>query len=148
MNTFSKEQIQALIPHRDPFLWIDEVVEIAPERIVACKFIDPALDVFRGHYPGQPVLPGVLLCEAAMQAGAVLIAAQADGALPAGHVPVATRLNNVKFRQIVRPGDTLEIEVALTDRAANAYYLSAKVKVAGKTAATLEFACAAVAPGS
>jgi 3-hydroxyacyl-[acyl-carrier-protein] dehydratase len=139
----SKIEIQQLIPHRDPFLWIDEVVEITPNRIVARKFVDPGLDVFRGHYPGKPVLPGVLMCEASMQAGAVLIAKQTEP-VPAGQVPVATRINNVKFKQMVRPGDTLEIEVDLTDRLANTYYLAAKVKVAGKTAASLDFACTAV----
>lgn len=78
-----------------------------------------------------------------MQAGAVLIALQTEP-LPAGSVPVATRINNVKFRQMVRPGDTLDIEVNLTERLANTYYLAAKVKVSGKTAATLDFACTAV----
>ncbi len=110
---------------------------------MARKFVDPGLDVFRGHYPGKPVLPGVLMCEASMQAGAVLIAKQTEP-VPAGQVPVATRINNVKFKQMVRPGYTLEIEVDLTDRLANTYYLAAKVKVAGKTAASLDFACTAV----
>jgi len=143
-----KDDICRLIPHRDPFLWIDEVVEVSEGRLVARKFIDPDLDVFRGHYPGQPVLPGVLLCEAAMQAGAVLVArlgvsVQPDGDSAApGRIPVATRMNNVKFRQMVRPGDTLEIEVVLTERVANAFFLSARIQVAGKTAAQLEFACA------
>jgi 3-hydroxyacyl-[acyl-carrier-protein] dehydratase len=105
------------------------------------------LDIFRGHYPGRPVLPGVLLCEAAMQAGAVLIARQSlparDGRVPVppARVPVATRINNVKFRQMVHPGDVLEIEVELTERLADAFFLSARIKVAGKTAAQLEFAC-------
>lgn len=141
--SLDKEQIQQLIPHRDPFLWLDEVVELSQSRIVARKFIDPGLDVFRGHYPGKPVLPGVILCEAAMQAGAVLIASQNDP-LPEGQVPVAARINNVKFKQMVRPGDTLVIEADLTDRLARTYFLSARVKVGEKTAATLEFACTAV----
>ncbi|MSR56941.1 MAG: 3-hydroxyacyl-ACP dehydratase FabZ [Planctomycetaceae bacterium] len=145
MPSLNKNQIQELIPHRDPFLWIDEIVEIGPNRIVARKFVDPALDVFRGHYPGKPVLPGVLMCEASMQAGAVLIARQTES-VPAGMVPVAARINNVKFKHMVRPGDTLEIEVELTERLKDTYYMSAKVKAAGKTAATLDFACTAV-PG-
>lgn len=136
-----RDDIQRLIPHRDPFLWIDEVIDESDNRLVARKFVDPALDVFRGHYPDQPILPGVFLCEAAMQAGAVLIARQAEGPLVAGRVPVVTRLNNVKFRQLVRPGDTLQIEVELTERLAEAYFLAAKIKVAGKTCAQLEFAC-------
>lgn len=137
----TKEQIAALIPHRDPFLWVDEVVEVDERRIHARKFVNPALDVFRGHYPGRPVLPGVLLCEAAMQAGAILIARLPEGAIQPGHVPVATRINNVKFKQMVRPGDTLDIEVELTERLAQAFYLSGRIKVAGKTAVQLDFAC-------
>ena len=137
----TRDEICRLIPHRDPFLWIDEVVAESANRLTARKFVAPELDVFRGHYPGQPVLPGVLLCEAAMQAGAVLIARQAGAALRAGRVPVATRINNVKFRRMVRPGDWLEIEVELCERLADAFFLKAKIQVDGKSAAELEFAC-------
>ena len=77
----TRDEIQRLIPHRDPFLWIDEVVDESANRLVARKMIPADLDIFRGHYPGRPVLPGVLLCEAAMQAGAVLIARQGLPAL-------------------------------------------------------------------
>src|SRR5215470_15602476 len=124
MTSLDKAQIQQLIPHREPFLWLDEVVELSQSRIVARKFIDPELDVFRGHYPGKPVLPGVIVCEAAMQAGAVLLATQYDPP-PEGHVPVAARINNVKFKQMVLPGDTLEIEASVTERLARTYFLSA-----------------------
>jgi 3-hydroxyacyl-[acyl-carrier-protein] dehydratase len=137
----TREEICELIPHRDPFLWIDEVTAESANRLTARKFVRPDLDVFRGHYPGQPVLPGVLLCEAAMQAGAVLIAREAADPQLTGRVPVATRINNVKFRQMVRPGDQLVIDVELTERLASAFFLKATVKVAGKTAAQLEFAC-------
>lgn len=140
-TTLNRQQICELIPHRDPFLWIDEVLDVTATRIVARKAVDPSLDVFRGHYPGQPLLPGVLLCEAGMQAGALLIATQPEGAVPQGHVPVATRLNNVKFRHMVRPGDVLDIEVELTERLAQAFFLAAKIKVAGKLAAQFDFAC-------
>src|SRR5262245_45922558 len=139
-----RDEICRWIPHRDPFLWIDEVIEESAERLVARTFIAPELDVFRGHYPGRPVFPGVLLCEAAMQAGALLIARRAEAprlALTEGRVPVATRINNVKFRRLVHPGDTLEIEVTLNERLADAFFLSAKISVEGKTAAQLEFAC-------
>ena len=136
----TKDDICRLIPHREPFLWIDEADDESPDRLVARKFIAPELDVFRGHYPGQPVLPGVLLCEAALQAGAVLIARR-ETALSGGRVPVVTRLQQVKFRQMVRPGDTIEIDVELIERLADAFFLKAKVSAADKTAATLEFAC-------
>lgn len=139
------DQIQQHIPHRPPFLWLDEVVSIDERKLVARKRVDRQLDVFRGHYPQFPVLPGVLLCEAAFQAGAVLIAHVAPPVT--GQVPVVTRVNNVQFRQLVRPGDVLEIEVELTERLANAFFLKGKVTVGGKTAARLEFACAAAEVG-
>ena len=138
----NREEIQRLIPHRDPFLWLDEVVEISGDIIRARKFLDPSLDVFSGHYPNQPVFPGVLQCEAAMQAGAVLISHSIT--MSAGQIPVATRLNNTKFRRIIHPGEMMDIEVELTERLSNAFFLTGKVSVAGKVATRLEFACAAV----
>ena len=143
----SREEICRLIPHRDPFLWVDEVIDESENRLTGRKFVSPDLDVFRGHYPGQPVLPGVLLCEAALQAGAILIARQGAVGAATGRVPVATRLNNVKFRQMVRPGDTLEIDVELVERLADACFLTGRIRVAGKTAVQLEFACTLAATG-
>ena len=141
----NRSEIEQLIPHRDPFLWIDEVVEIEGRRIRATKLIRADLEVFSGHYPGFPILPGVLQLEAAFQAGAILIAKTQT--LDAGMIPVVTRVNNTKFRNMVKPGDTLEIEVELTERVANAFFLKGKVSVAGKTTVQLDFACAATSPG-
>jgi 3-hydroxyacyl-[acyl-carrier-protein] dehydratase len=135
------DDIRQRIPHRPPFLWIDEVVEIGDGRIVARKFLDPQLDVFRGHYPQFPILPGVLQCEASFQAGAILIAELEPVA--DGQVPVVTRVNNVKFRRPIRPGETMEIEARITERLANAFFLQATVRVEGQTSARLEFACTA-----
>ncbi len=136
-----RDEIQQRIPHRAPFLWLDEVVSIDETTIHARKRITPDLDVFRGHYPDFPVLPGVLQCEAAMQAGAVLIAQSMQ---PGDHrVPVATRMNNVQFRKLVRPGDTLEIEVTLTERLQEAFFLKGKISVDGHVTTRLEFACTA-----
>jgi 3-hydroxyacyl-[acyl-carrier-protein] dehydratase len=132
-------QIRELIPHRDPFLWIDEVVEASETRLIARKRVDPDLDLFRGHYPGKPILPGVILCEAVMQAGAILIARLPNGQLAPNQVPVATRLNNVKFKHMVRPGDELELEAELTERVAQAWFLTGKVRSNGKLAAQLDF---------
>ena len=137
----NREKIQQQIPHRDPFLWLDEVVSIDETSIHARKHLPADLDVFRGHYPHFPVLPGVLQCEAALQAGAVLIAQLIEAG--EDKVPVATRMNNVKFRQLVRPGDTLDSEVTLTERLQDAFFLTAKCSVGGKVTTRLEFACTA-----
>lgn len=137
----NRDDIQKLIPHRPPFLWLDEVTEVSESRIRARKFIAPDLPVFEGHYPGQPVLPGVLQLEAAFQAGAVLIATL--GPVDPNRVPVVTRVNETKFRRMVRPGETLDIDVELKEKVANAYFLAGKVSVDGQVATRLEFACAA-----
>ena len=142
----SRAEIEQLIPHRDPFLWIDEVIELDENHIVATKRIPAELDVFRGHYPDFPILPGVLQLEAAFQAGAILIArTQSVGE---GKVPVVTRVNDTKFRAMVRPGDELYIEVTLNEQVSNAFFLTGKVSANGKTTGRLEFACAAADVGS
>jgi 3-hydroxyacyl-[acyl-carrier-protein] dehydratase len=136
----TRQAILAAIPHRDPFLLLDEIVQQGDSRIVCRKRFTGEEYFFAGHYPQFPLVPGVILCEAAMQAGAVLLAKLVEPA--SGGVPVATRMNDVRFKQMVRPGDTIEIEVDLTERLANAFFLKAKVAVEGKVAVRFEFACA------
>jgi 3-hydroxyacyl-[acyl-carrier-protein] dehydratase len=136
----NRGEIEQCIPHRAPFLWLDEVISFNESRLHARKYLDPDLDVFSGHYPGHPVLPGVLLCEMAFQAAAVLIA-KLDS-VSVGTVPVATRIGNTQFRRMVRPGDTVDIEVELREHLANAFFLNGKLSVKEKLAARLEFACA------
>lgn len=148
----TQQAILDSIPHRDPFLLIDEVVEQSQVRIVCRKSFSGEEFWYRGHYPDYPLTPGVLLCEACLQAGAVLLSkiteeAQA-GQGNAGGVPVATRLGNVQFRDMVRPGDAIRIEVDLTERLANAYYMKGKVtnESTGKLATRCEFACTVAEP--
>ena len=135
----SLEQIKGAIPHREPFLLIDEIVEQAESRIVCRKTFTGDEFWYRGHYPNFPITPGVILCEAAMQAGAVLLSQFAAESPHA--VPVATRANNVQFKKMVRPGDTIDIEVELTERVSTAFFMNAKVTVAGKVACRFDFAC-------
>jgi 3-hydroxyacyl-[acyl-carrier-protein] dehydratase len=143
----SRSLIHATIPHREPFLLVDEIVEQTDDRIVCRKTFTGEEYFFAGHYPGFPLVPGVLLCEAAMQAGAILLARHvaddtADAGASAGkRVPVATRMNDVKFKQMVRPGDTIEMHVELAERLADAFFLKAKVTAGGKLAVRFEFAC-------
>ena len=143
-RSLTRDEIEATIPHRSPFLWLDEVVEMTETTIHARKHLPESLDVFQGHYPQFPVLPGVLQCEAAFQAGAVLIAQYV--ASGGDEVPVVTRLNNVQFRKMVRPGQTLDLEVKLVERVSNAFFLKGKVSVEGKATVRLEFACSAAKP--
>lgn len=132
-------KIKHAIPHREPFLLVDEIVEQSDNRIFCRKHFTGDEFWYAGHYPQFPLTPGVLLVEAAMQAGAVLLSKYAAESM--GGVPVATRINNVKFKTMVRPGDTIEMEVELAERMADAFFLNAKVTNGGKTAATFDFAC-------
>ena len=124
-------------------LLVDEVVDRSEDAIVCVKTFRADEFFFQGHYPGHPIVPGVILCEAAMQAGAVLLAEYVQAG---SGVPVATRLNDVKFKKIVRPGDTVHLEVTLKERLAGAFFLQAKVTCDGKVAVRFEFACTMTEP--
>jgi len=134
----TRQEIEAAIPHRAPMLLVDEIVQREDERLVCRKTFRDDEFFVQGHYPGFPLVPGVILCECAMQAGAVLLSQLVQDA---EGVPVITRVKDVRFRRMVRPGDTIEIEVQLQERLASAFFLTAKVSCEGKTAARLEFAC-------
>lgn len=140
----TQEAIQAAIPHRPPFLLIDEIIEQSEKRIVCRKTFRADEFWYPGHYPGQPITPGVILCEAAMQSGAVLLASVIA---EDGGVPVVTRLSDARFKRIVVPGETIEIEATLDDQVSKAFFLSAKVTVEGQLAVRLKFTCAMV-PGA
>jgi 3-hydroxyacyl-[acyl-carrier-protein] dehydratase len=152
-------EIQASIPHRPPFLLVDEIISQAGDRITCRKRFTGDEWFFAGHYPDEPVVPGVLLCEAALQAGAILLGRKCQGPTEGNGsdrgqdsengqspgLPVVTRMNDVRFKQMVRPGDTIEIEVQLRERLGEAFFFEAKVTCGGKLAVRLEFACMVVA---
>ncbi len=132
------EKIHAAIPHRAPMLLVDEIVNQDEKSIVCKKSFSADEHFFQGHYPGQPIVPGVILCECAVQAGAVMLSE-----LMAGEegVPVLTRMGDVKFKNMVSPGDVIEMHVKLDDVVSNAYYMTGQVKCNGKLAARLSFTC-------
>lgn len=134
------------IPHRPPFLWLDRVLEITDEMVRAEKKIPLDLDVFKGHYPHYPLVPGVLLCEAVFQAGALLIGEriqrQKDESQSRGGVPVLTRILGARFKREVRPGDVLEVTARLIERIGPAWLMKGQVRVGGKIMVQVEFACA------
>jgi 3-hydroxyacyl-[acyl-carrier-protein] dehydratase len=138
-------EIYASIPHRPPFLWIDVVISCDTETIVTEKFISPDLDFFKGHYPGYPLVPGVLLCEAVFQTGALFMARslqnsqQASAA--AGKTPVLTRIRGAKFKREVKPGDTIRMHVSLEENLGKAWFFKGKVLVEDKTAVKVDFGC-------
>ena len=110
----NKEEIEKIIPQRDPFLMIDEVEEYVPgESAIAYKYVNEKEWYFKGHFPGNPIMPGVLITEALAQTGAVAILSMEENkeknALFGG-------IDKLKFKKMVVPGDTLKLEVKIIKR--------------------------------
>ena len=110
---FDHHEIARLLPHRYPFQFIDRVVEFVDnERIVAVKNVSLMDPFFRGHFPFNPVMPGVLICEALAQAGA-LLAHRSSRGVPSGRGVVLSGIDRARFRRPVVPGDQLRLEMTL-----------------------------------
>ena len=138
------QEILEAIPHREPFLFVDQVVHWSDKEILCKKTFTGNEFFYQGHYPGQPVTPGVILCEAAMQSGAILLSHLFKDSLSEeekAFVPVVGRMNDVKFKQMVRPGDEIMIHVTLTEQMKNVYFMKAKITSGEKMVVTLDFAC-------
>src|SRR5919199_1165104 len=102
---FGKAEIEAIIPHRDPFLFLDEVLELEPgRRVVARKAVRRDEWFFPGHFPGRPIVPGVIMVEALAQAGAVAVLADEENR---GKLALFAGIDEVRFKRIVSPGDEL-----------------------------------------
>lgn len=131
--------VEEVLPHRPPFLFLDEVLQMDEKTIVARRTVRPEEPHFEGHYPRRPIMPGVLLCETVVQAGAYLMASLMGEDAEMKGAPVVARLNNVKFKQMVTPGDELEIHAEHLKSRAGAHMMKGFIKVAGKMACSLEF---------
>jgi 3-hydroxyacyl-[acyl-carrier-protein] dehydratase len=119
----SNPDILGAIPHRPPFLWVDSIVSFDARTIVTEKFIAPDLDFFKGHYPGYPIMPGVLLCEAVFQTGALFMA-------------------KMLGKREVKPGDTIRMHVTLAENIGNVWFFKGKILVDNRTAVKVDFGCA------
>jgi 3-hydroxyacyl-[acyl-carrier-protein] dehydratase len=138
--------IEAIIPHREPFLLVDEIVElVAGERAVGRYHVDPGAWYLRGHFPGRPIMPGVLQVEALAQVGAVCgLASPAF----AGRLALFAGIDDVRFKRIVVPGDTLTLECQITRLRGPIGKADATASVEGELAcrAALTFALTELAP--
>ena len=104
-----KAEIEAILPHRDPFLLLDEVIELVPnKRVVATKLVTDA--DCAGHFPGNPIMPGVKMIEALAQAGAVAVLSEEENR---GRIALFAGIDGVRFKRVVRPGDRLRLECDL-----------------------------------
>ncbi len=130
------------IPHRYPFLLIDRVIEIVPgERAVALKNVSANEQFFQGHFPGRPVMPGVLIVEAMAQTSAVLSSITLGG-LEEDNFYFFTGIDKVKFRQTVEPGDQLRLEVTIKRRIKTMWRFTGEAFVGEKRVAQAELMCA------
>jgi 3-hydroxyacyl-[acyl-carrier-protein] dehydratase len=135
-----RTEIEAILPHREPFLLIDEVLELEPgKRVVARKAVRADEWYLAGHFPGRPVMPGVLIVEAMAQTGAVAVLSDAENR---GKLALFAGIDNVRFKRIVEPGDELELSCELERVRGPIGRGAAEARVDGELAArgTLTFA--------
>ncbi|MDE3063923.1 MAG: 3-hydroxyacyl-ACP dehydratase FabZ [Acidobacteriota bacterium] len=138
--TFDIQEILEFLPHRYPFLLIDRIVEFErTKRAVAIKNVTINEPYFQGHFPGHPIMPGVLVVEAMAQAGAVLMLAE----IPDRQTKLAvfTGIDNAKFRRQVVPGDQLRIEVDVLSFRTRAGRMAGKAFIDGKVACEATLTC-------
>jgi beta-hydroxyacyl-ACP dehydratase FabZ len=129
--------IQKLLPHRPPFLLVDRIIELVPkERIVGVKQVTMNEPFFQGHYPGAPVMPGVLIVEAMAQVGAVLALREIEDRDK--RIPLFSGINNARFRKPVVPGDTLILEVTALRVGSRIQRMRGEAKVDGQLVAEAE----------
>ena len=128
-------QIQEILPHRYPFLLVDKIVEIVEQqRIVGIKNVTANEPFFQGHFPGKPVMPGVLILEALAQVGAVLVLGKPENR---GKIALFAGIDNCRFKRQVIPGDQLRLEIEVTRLKGIVGKCTARAEVEG------ELACAA-----
>ena len=137
---FGRDEIESILPHRDPFLLLDEVVEFeAGKRVVARRTVREDEYYFAGHFPGRPVMPGVLIVEAMAQTGAVAVLAQEENR---GKIAYFAGIDDCRFKRVVEPGDELELVCELDRVRGPIGRGKAEARVDGELAAraTLTFA--------
>ncbi|GEN48459.1 3-hydroxyacyl-ACP dehydratase FabZ [Ligilactobacillus pobuzihii] len=136
MTVLDSTQIQEIIPHRYPMLLIDRIEELEPgQRAVSLRNVTAHEEIFQGHFPGNPVMPGVLIVEAMAQTGAVALLTLDEFK---GKTAYFGGIKQAKFRKVVRPGDQMVIEVNLEKIRGNVGLGKAVAKVDGKKACTAE----------
>ncbi len=145
-NRGMSQEILATIPHRPPFLFIDEIKEVRTDGAVCTRTFRADEPFYSGHYPGNPITPGVLLCESVFQTAAIYLTKklQAEGVTSADKTPVLCRIEEAKFKGMVKPGDTVTIDVKHVETLQQFHFLTGSVRLDGKVVLTIRFALALV----
>ena len=139
-------QITDLIPHRPPFLFVDAIVSESADGLVATRTFRADEDFYKGHYPNAPITPGVLLCEAVFQTGALFLARQATGQGSRAGVPLMAKISDVRFRNPVYPGETITISVKKKESLGGFTMMSGSVTSGSKRVLSVEFTVAWTTP--
>ncbi len=135
--------IEAAIPHRAPFLFVDRIVDRS-EGGIQCEWrVPPDASWFEGHYPGMPVTPGVILSEHVFQCAALFVSHALGGFSEDDGVPVLTKIENARFKRMVAPGERLQTKVTLGERLGPAWYMRGKVLCDGATVLNIRFVLSA-----
>lgn len=132
--------VMEILPHRDPMLFIDTVLSADANAIQAQTQVNPDWDIFKGHFPDLPIMPGVLLIETIAQAGSLILGLK--GAVADGSFIGFTGVEQAKFRRAVKPNDVMDIHVELVRERRGFYKFEGRIEVEGETAAELKFAAA------
>jgi len=135
-----REYVKDYLPHRDPMLFIDRVIALDENTITIESDVDPEAAYFKGHFPGMPIMPGVLIVETVAQAGALLVSLTRG--LTDDKFIAFSNVDAVKFRRPVEPGEMLTVEVEIEKVRLPFYKFIGTAKVDGKIAASLKFAAA------
>jgi 3-hydroxyacyl-[acyl-carrier-protein] dehydratase len=140
VDEIDRQRIMEMIPHRDPFLMIDKVIDVVKnERATGVKHVSPEEYYFRGHFPARPVMPGVLIIEAMAQTAAVLVV-HTLGRESEGKLVYFMSIDDARFRRPVVPGETLHVHVTKQQNRRNVWKFEGAAKVDGRLAAEAVFA--------
>lgn len=136
MKRLSRKEIQKILPHRDPFLFVDEITDYVPgEYAKGIKYVREDEYYFKGHFPGNPIMPGVIIVETLAQAGAIMMLTLDKFK---GKMVLFAGIDKVRFKRIVKPGDKLELFVKILNLKLNIGKGFGEVKVEGELACSAE----------
>lgn len=137
-------EIKDLIPQREPFLFIDKVIDYTDGKVTTQVLFDNRFDFFKGHFPGKPVVPGVILSEHCFQSGAALMSLKESGSLDK-KIAVVSRIKSCKFKSLCGINTTITTETTLEESVDNAYYLKSVARNDdGKKVIIIEFVCSLI----